>query len=42
MIFVTRMWGFVFQRCLCIVWIHNDSMNIRFGGKRKYKDLEQV
>ena len=28
---------FVFQRSLCIVWIHNDSMYVRFGGTRNTK-----
>ena len=29
--------GFVFQISLCIVWIHNDSMYVRFGGIRNTK-----
>ena len=28
---------FVFQMSLCIVWIHNDSMYIRFGRIRSTK-----
>ena len=29
--------GAVFQISLCIVWIHNDSMYVRFGGIRNTK-----
>ena len=27
----------VFQISLCVVWIHNDSMYVRFGGIRNTK-----
>ena len=27
----------VFQISLCIIWIHNDSMYVRFGGIRNTK-----
>ena len=29
--------GAVFQTSLCIVWIHNDSMYVRFGGIKNTK-----
>ena len=32
----------VVQISLYIVWIHNDSMDVRFDGSKKYKDVEQV
>ena len=36
MIFLPE-YGAVFQISLCIVWIHNDSMYVRFGGIRSTK-----
>ena len=32
---------FVFQISLYIVWMHNDSMYVRFGGKRNTKTLSK-
>ena len=37
MITARLFYQFVFQISLCIVWIHNDSMYVRFGGMRNTK-----
>ena len=34
---LTKEKSLVFQISLCIVWIHNDSMYVRFGGIRNTK-----
>ena len=31
---LTKLTNFVFQMSLCIAWIYNDSMYVRFGGIR--------